>query len=66
MNVFRQAIGHLVSCKDASRLLSQEQERPLTQWQRLRVTWHLAICRMCQAFDRQLTFMREAMRRYRQ
>lgn len=66
MRTFKHAIGHLVSCKDVSHLLSQEQERPLTGFARLKVKWHLAVCRMCQAFDKQLHFMRETMRRYRQ
>lgn len=65
MNPFRLAIGHLLSCKDASRLLSQAEERPMTAWEQRRMRWHLAVCNMCQAFERQLAFMREAMRRYR-
>ena len=65
MKSFRHAIGHLVSCKEVSRLLSQAEERPLTPWQRLTVQWHLAVCRMCRAFDRQVAFMREALLRYR-
>ena len=65
MNLIRQAAGHLLSCKDVSRLLSQAQERPMSTWERLRVTWHLAVCRMCRAFERQLALVREAMRRYR-
>ena len=64
MNAFRKAIGHLLSCKDVSRLLSQAQEAPITTWQRMRVRWHLAVCSMCRAFEKQLAFMREAMRRY--
>ena len=62
---FRHAIGHLVSCKEASRLLSQDQERPMSWWERVRVKWHLAVCSMCRAFDKQLRFINEAMRRYR-
>jgi hypothetical protein len=62
---FRRAIGHLVSCKEASRLLSQDQERPMSWWERVRVKWHLAVCSMCRAFDKQLRFINEAMRRYR-
>ena len=65
MNLFRQAIGHLVSCKDVSHLLSQAEERPMSPWERMCVTWHLAVCSMCRAFERQLTLMRDAMRRYR-
>jgi hypothetical protein len=65
MSLFRQAIGHLVSCKEVSHLLSQAEERPMSAWQRMRMKWHLAVCTMCRAFERQLGLMREAMRRYR-
>ena len=65
MKSIHRAAGHIVSCKEVSRLLSQAQERPMSRWQRLTVRWHLAVCSMCRAFDRQLTLMREAMRRYR-
>jgi hypothetical protein len=65
MNPIRRAFGHLLSCKDVSRLLSQAEERPMTGWERVRVKWHLAVCRMCRAFEQQLSVMREAMRRYR-
>ena len=65
MNPLRRAIGHLVSCKDVSHLLSQAEERPMSQWNGTRVRWHLAVCSMCRAFERQLAFMREALRRFR-
>ena len=65
MRTLNRAIGHLLSCKDVSRLLSQAEERPMSTWERLRVKWHLAVCSMCRAFERQLALMREAMRRYR-
>ena len=65
MKSFDRAVGHLLSCKDVSRLLSQAEERPMTAWERLRVKWHLAVCSMCRAFEQQLATMREAMRRYR-
>lgn len=66
MNGFRHAIGHLVSCKDVSRLLSREHEKPMSWWERVRVNWHLAVCSMCRAFDKQLRFLRQAMQRYRE
>ena len=65
MRTFHRAIGHLLSCKDVSRLLSQAEDRPMATWDRLRVRWHLAVCSMCRAFERQLALVREAMRRYR-
>ena len=66
MKTFRRAIGHLVSCKETSHLLSQEQEKPMSWWQRVKVNWHLGVCSMCRAFDKQLRFIHEAMQRYRQ
>jgi len=65
-NHFKQAIGHLVSCQDVSRLLSQAQDAPITPFQRVKVGWHLAVCRMCRTFEKQMRFVQEAMRRYRE
>ena len=65
-NPISQILGHLLSCKDVSRLLSRGQEAPLTAWERIRMKWHLAVCRMCRSFEQQLRFLAEAMRRYRQ
>jgi hypothetical protein len=65
-NPISHILGHLVSCKDVSRLLSREQEAPLTGWERIRMKSHLAVCGMCRAFERQLRFLQKAMRRYRQ
>ena len=42
------------------------QDEPLTGWERVRLRWHLAVCRMCLAFESQMRVMKEAMRRYRQ
>ena len=53
------------TCKEVSELLSQSQERPLGRGERLAVMLHLAICRGCSNFRRQLVFMRTAVRRYR-
>lgn len=56
---------HFVSCREASELLSQMQDRPLSRRERIRLRFHLAICDACTRFSRQLAFMREAMRTYR-
>lgn len=56
---------HFVTCREASELLSQMQDRPLTRRERLRLRFHLAICNYCSRFARHLAFMREAMRAYR-
>jgi hypothetical protein len=66
MNPFRNLIGHIASCKDVSHLLSQAHEHPLGPWAQAKVRWHLAVCSMCRAFERQLRLIDEALRRYRQ
>jgi len=66
MKTIKHILGRLVSCKDVSHLLSRAQEQPLTRFERVRVRWHLGVCRMCVAFARQVRFVREAMRRYRE
>ena len=53
------------TCKEVSVLLSQSQERRLGPGERLAVTLHLAICKGCTNFRRQLEFLRTAVRHYR-
>jgi hypothetical protein len=59
------SITHMLSCQEASRLLSQRQDRDLGFWERLKLRAHLALCDVCTRFSKQLDFMREALRRYR-
>ena len=65
MNPIRNALGHLISCKDATRAISQAQDRPLGAWERWTLRMHLSVCVACSRFKRQIDFMREALRRYR-
>jgi hypothetical protein len=53
-----------VNCKQASRLLSQAQERRLSprEWMRLRL--HIHWCVTCRRVERQMEFLRKAMRRW--
>ena len=66
MKSLRHTLGHLFSCKEASHLVSQMQDRGLTASERMKLKLHLAACKACSAFERQLRLMREAMRRYRE
>ena len=65
MSTMLSRLIHFVSCREASELLSQMQDRPLSRRERIRPRFHLAICDACTRFSRQLAFMREAMRTYR-
>jgi Putative zinc-finger len=58
-------MGPLISCKDASRLISQMQDRRLPPVKRGLVRLHLLFCDACRHFQRQLGVLREAMVRYR-
>ena len=64
MLLISKALGHMISCKDVSRLVSQQQDANLSAWQRLTLRLHLAVCVGCARFERQLRFLRSAMRRY--
>jgi hypothetical protein len=52
----------LLSCKDASRLQSQAQDRRLSFTERFGLRLHLLICDNCRRFARQLKLIREACR----
>ncbi|HYT98325.1 MAG TPA: zf-HC2 domain-containing protein [Casimicrobiaceae bacterium] len=65
MRSINHILGHLLSCKDATRVVSQGQDRPLSAFERWKLRMHLAVCEKCTRFERQLRFMREALRKYR-
>ena len=52
-----------LTCKDASRLVSQGLDRRLGPWDLLRLRLHLAICDACSAFTKQMRFLRDAIQR---
>jgi hypothetical protein len=54
----------MLSCKEASALMSQTLDRRLSLWERLSLRLHLAICDGCRRCERQMAFLRSACRRY--
>lgn len=52
----------MLSCKEASRLVSQGLERDLGFFARARLRLHLAICEGCTNFKKQVDFLRRALR----
>lgn len=54
----------MLTCKEATRMLSEAQDRPLTVAERMQVQMHLAMCRGCRNFREQMDFLRAACRRY--
>ena len=63
--MIRYLLGHALMCKEATRLLSQAEDRPLSWFERWRLRAHLGICDMCTCFEAQMRLLREAMKRYR-
>lgn len=53
----------MLNCKDATRLLSRQQEQRLSLWERLSLKMHLMICYGCKNYGRQIDFIREAFQR---
>ena len=52
----------MLTCKDASHLISENQERPLGFRDRWALRMHLWMCVNCRRFERQMTLLRQAMR----
>ncbi|PKO26191.1 MAG: hypothetical protein CVU35_00590 [Betaproteobacteria bacterium HGW-Betaproteobacteria-8] len=53
----------LLSCKQASQLISQSLDRPLSVRERLLLRYHLFICRPCRRFTKHLALMRLTIKR---
>jgi predicted anti-sigma-YlaC factor YlaD len=52
----------MLSCKEATRLMSDAQDRKLGLAERLQLDLHLAICKGCRNFGDQMAFLRRACR----
>jgi hypothetical protein len=59
-------LTHLVTCREASRLLSRRLDRPLPFGERVKLRLHLLVCDACARFERQMALLRAAMRKYRE
>jgi predicted anti-sigma-YlaC factor YlaD len=52
-----------LSCKEASRLLSQSMDRKMSVGELARLRLHLTLCDACRNFERQLKQLRQAVMR---
>lgn len=53
----------MLSCKDATKLLSEAMDRTLPLGKRIGVRLHLVFCKWCARYERQLLLIRETVRR---
>ena len=50
----------MISCQEASHIMSESMDRPLTLGERFRLRFHLLFCHLCRALESQLDFLRQA------
>lgn len=55
-----------IDCKQATHLVLQAEDQPLSWADKLRLRMHMAICVACPRFARQVGLMRQAMGHWRQ
>jgi hypothetical protein len=52
----------MLSCKQASQLISQSLDKPLTLRERFALKLHLCICKYCKWFSQQVQILRTAVK----
>lgn len=56
----------MMNCQQASRLISDGMDRPLTRSEQVRLSFHLLMCRNCRHFSQQMQQLRQGIRRGRE
>jgi hypothetical protein len=59
------AVKNTLSCREATRLLLEDEDHELGSAERMALQVHVKICFACQRFVSQLNFMRRATRAWR-
>ncbi|MCF8200290.1 MAG: zf-HC2 domain-containing protein [Sulfuritalea sp.] len=54
----------MMSCKQATELMSQEQDRQLTFFERINLRIHVLICDACNNYRQQMSVLRDACKRF--
>lgn len=54
----------MLRCKEVTHLLSDSQDRKLTMGERINLEMHLAMCKGCSNFRKQMEFLHKACRSY--
>jgi predicted anti-sigma-YlaC factor YlaD len=54
---------HMLNCKQATKLMSKEQDTPLSLSESLSLRFHLMMCSGCRNYNKQLESIRKACQR---
>ena len=57
--------GLMPNCKEVTEMVSMSLDEPMPFFTRVRMWMHLAMCRYCSRFRRQLLFLQDALRQAR-
>ena len=53
----------MLTCKQASQIISQSLDNPLSRSDRMKLKFHLFICNACTRFNQQLRLIKDAVQR---
>jgi len=56
----------MIHCKHATRLMSEEQDRPLNWREKLALRFHTMMCKSCFNYRIHMGFLRKAAQRFRE
>ncbi|MBE0509856.1 MAG: zf-HC2 domain-containing protein [Chromatiales bacterium] len=56
----------MLSCKQASQMMSQKLDRPLSTRERTALWLHLSMCSGCRKYNEQMKFMRKVFMRLKE
>ena len=54
----------MLTCKNATRMLSEAQDRELVLSEKMQLEMHLALCKGCRNYRKQMKFLRQTCRRF--
>lgn len=54
----------MINCKQATRLLSEKQDRPLSAREKMALKFHTMMCSACRNFDKQMSALSVFSRSY--
>ena len=54
----------MLNCKEATRLISESQERKLSLLEKMSLKFHVMMCSGCKNFSQQVPFLSQAMRAF--
>lgn len=54
----------MMNCKQATRLISESRDRPLSLPERMTLKMHVMMCTGCKNFSLQIPFLSQAMKAY--